>query len=125
MGQATHGGIYEGQFENAKRHGTGKFVFAEPYGKRLAKGDWSISYEGEWKNDLPDGEGVIGSGDGFSKVIVQDGKVIKAKCLFGAKGKLTKALQSITPTPVLKSTEQLKKLTCQLPSSNQPWDAGQ
>lgn len=123
--EGCHGGIYEGQFENGQRHGEGKFAFAEPEGVRIQKADCFIVYEGEWKNDKPDGKGQLSSDNGFFKVTVQEGKIIKAQCCFPGKSKLSKALQSISPTPSLQATKEMKTLTCQLPPQDQPWEEDQ
>eukprot|EP00746_Dinoflagellata_sp_MGD_P084934 gnl/MRDRNA2_/MRDRNA2_33666_c0_seq1.p1 gnl/MRDRNA2_/MRDRNA2_33666_c0~~gnl/MRDRNA2_/MRDRNA2_33666_c0_seq1.p1 ORF type:complete len:2255 (+),score=457.75 gnl/MRDRNA2_/MRDRNA2_33666_c0_seq1:952-6765(+) len=123
-GNGGLGGIYEGEFENGKRHGNGKFVFADAPNSRKPSDAFSVSYEGEWKEDVPDGNGIIRSGDGFSKVLVHEGKVIKARC-FWAKGTLSKSLSSISPTPTLQPQKKMATLTCQLPPEDQPWEEGQ
>ena len=43
------GSVYEGQIENKKRHGQGKFI----------KADSNQTYMGEWRNDKMDGDGIL------------------------------------------------------------------
>ena len=43
------GSVYEGQIENKRRHGQGKFTRAET----------NQTYMGEWKDDKMDGNGIL------------------------------------------------------------------
>ena len=45
--------VYEGEWQDGKRHGQGKMTDAD--------GD---VYEGEWRNDLKDGQGTLTSANG-------------------------------------------------------------
>lgn len=59
------GSVYEGQVENKKRHGLGKFIRAET----------NQTYVGEWKEDRMEGNGLLYFENGeFYKGPIMNGK---------------------------------------------------
>lgn len=56
----TADGVYEGEFSRGRRHGKGLFTFYEhPTANGRAR-----SYEGDWKDDVPHGNGAYLAEDG-------------------------------------------------------------